>query len=247
MPTSLNFIDYLRSYIGLALFALLFIIAIPFILLIILISFGKATDFVIRTFAPGIARPVLSVIGIKFSVVQHGAPSHEPAIVIINHSSTLDILTMMAVGLDKIRFVAKWELQYFPFFFIVGRLTGQVFIKRQKSDEAIKTLVSTYERLQKNKLSVMVAPEGSRKHEGIIGPFKKGAFRMAIDLKYPILPIYFDGNNRLSVGGSMLSKSGTVEAHIHPPIDTTNWHLETIDDHIKEVRDLYLNWAGVVE
>lgn len=93
----------------------------------------------------------------------------------------------------------------------------------------------------------MVAPEGSRKHEGIIGPFKKGAFRMAIDLKYPILPIYFDGNNRLSVGGSMLSKSGTVEAHIHPPIDTTNWHLETIDDHIKEVRDLYLNWAGVVE
>jgi 1-acyl-sn-glycerol-3-phosphate acyltransferase len=247
MPTSLNFIDYLRSYIGLALFALLFIIAIPFILLIILISFGKATDFVIRTFAPGIAKPVLSVIGIKFSVVQHGAPFHEPAIVIINHSSTLDILTMMAVGLDKIRFVAKWELQYFPFFFIVGRLTGQVFIKRQKSDEAIKTLVSTYERLQKNKLSVMVAPEGSRKHEGIIGPFKKGAFRMAIDLKYPILPIYFDGNNRLSVGGSMLSKSGTVEAHIHPPIDTTNWHLETIDDHIKEVRDLYLNWAGVVE
>ncbi len=247
MPTSLNFIDYLRSYIGLALFALLFIIAIPFILLIILISFGKATDFVIRTFAPGIARPVLSVIGIKFSVVQHGAPFHEPAIVIINHSSTLDILTMMAVGLDKIRFVAKWELQYFPFFFIVGRLTGQVFIKRQKSDEAIKTLVSTYERLQKNKLSVMVAPEGSRKHEGIIGPFKKGAFRMAIDLKYPILPIYFDGNNRLSVGGSMLSKSGTVEAHIHPPIDTTNWHLETIDDHIMEVRDLYLNWAGVVE
>ena len=247
MPTSLNFIDYLRSYIGLALFALLFIIAIPFILLIILISFGKATDFVIRTFAPGIARPVLSVIGIKFSVVQHGAPFHEPAIVIINHSSTLDILTMMAVGLDNIRFVAKWELQYFPFFFIVGRLTGQVFIKRQKSDEAIKTLVSTYERLQKNKLSVMVAPEGSRKHEGIIGPFKKGAFRMAIDLKYPILPIYFDGNNRLSVGGSMLSKSGTVEAHIHPPINTTNWHLETIDDHIKEVRDLYLNWAGVVE
>ena len=66
---------------------------------------------------------------------------------------------------------------------------------------------------------------------------------MAIDLKYPILPIYFDGNNRLSVRFDV-SKSGTVEAHIHPPIDTTNWHLETIDDHIKEVRDLYLNcWS----
>jgi 1-acyl-sn-glycerol-3-phosphate acyltransferase len=247
MSTSLSFIEYVRSYFGLFLFALLFTIAIPFILLILILSFGKATDFVVRTFAPGIARPVLAVIGIKFSVVQHGEPFNKPAIVIINHSSTLDILTMMATGLDKIRFVAKWELQYFPFFFIVGRLTGQVFIRRQKSEEAIKTLVATYARLKKNNLSVMVAPEGSRKHEGVIGPFKKGAFRMAIDLNYPILPINFEGNNDLSLGGSMLSKSGEVKAHIQPPIDTSDWKLETINDHIKEVRQLYLDWAGVEE
>ncbi len=247
MSTSLNFIEYTRSILGLILFATLFIIAIPFIFLILIFSFGKATDFIVRTFAPGIAKPVLAVIGIKFNVVQHGEVFKEPAVVIINHSSTLDILTMMAVGLDKIRFVAKWELQYFPFFFIVGRLTGQVFIKRQKSEEAIKKLVSTYERLKRNKLSVMVAPEGSRKHEGVIGPFKKGAFRMAIDLKYPILPIYFEGNDKLSLGGSILSKSGTVNAHIHPPVDTSDWKLETIDEHVKEVRSLYLDWAGVTE
>ncbi|MGB0346114.1 MAG: lysophospholipid acyltransferase family protein [Balneolaceae bacterium] len=247
MSTSLNFIEYVRSYLGLLVFALLFFIAIPFIFLILVFSFGKATDLVIRTFAPGIARPVLAIIGIKFSVVQHGDPIQEPAIVVINHSSTLDILTMMATGLDKIRFVAKWELQYFPFIFIVGRLTGQVFIKRQKSDEAIKTIISTYDRLKRNKLSVMVAPEGSRKHEGVIGPFKKGAFRMAMDLNYPILPIYFEGNNQLSLGGSMLAKSGEVKAHIHPPVNTSDWKLETIDEHIKEVRQLYLDWAGVKE
>ncbi len=247
MSTSLNFIEYVRSYLGLFVFALLFILAIPFIFLILVFSFGKATDFVIRTFAPGIARPVLAIIGIKFSVIHHGEPINEPAVVVINHSSTLDILTMMAVGMDKIRFVAKWELQYFPFFFVVGRLTGQVFIKRQKSEEAIKTLVSTYDRLKKNKLSVMVAPEGSRKHEGVIGPFKKGAFRMAIDLGYPIVPIYFEGNDRLSLGGSMLSKTGEVKAHIHPSVDTSSWKLETIDDHVSEVRQLYLDWAGVEE
>ena len=247
MSTSLSFIEYVRSIFGLIVFALLFIIAIPFIFLILIISFGKATDFIIRTFAPGIARPVLALIGIKFTVVQHGKPLNKPAVVVINHSSTLDILTMMAVGMDKVRFVAKWELQYFPFFFIVGRLTGQVFIKRQNSEKAIKKLVSTYERLKKNNLSVMVAPEGSRKHEGIIGPFKKGAFRMAIDLNYPMLPIYFEGNDKLSLGGSILSKGGEVKAHIHHPVDTSDWKLETIDEHIKEVRDLYLDWAGVKE
>lgn len=245
MSTSLSFIEYVRSIVGLTLFVILFLIAIPLIFLILLLSFGKATDYIIRNFAPWIAKPVLAVIGIKFSVVQHGETFTEPAVVLINHSSTLDILTMMAVGMDKIRFVAKWELQYFPFFFIVGRLTGQVFIKRQKSDEAIKKLVSTYDRLKRNRLSVMVAPEGSRKHEGVIGPFKKGAFRMAIDLGYPILPIYFEGNNTLSLGGSILAKSGEVKAHIYPPIDTSEWSLDTIDQHIHQVRTKYLEWAGV--
>lgn len=247
MSNSLSLKEYTRSLIGIILFALLLCISIPFIFIILLLSFGKATDFVIRTFAPGIAKPVLATIGIKFSVLQHGEPTHEPAVVIINHSSTLDILTMMALGLDKIRFVAKWELQYFPFFFIVGRLTGQVFIKRKKREEAIKTLVDTYKRLKKQKLSVMVAPEGSRKHDGIIGPFKKGAFRMAMDLEYPILPIYFEGNNQLSLGGSIFSKSGNIIAHLHPFVPTEDWSLETIEDHIQDVRNLYLNWAGVNE
>jgi len=247
MTQSLGFIDYLRSFLGFVLFVILFFIAIPIIFVILILTFGKATDFIIRNFAPWIAKPVLAVIGIKFSVIQHGKPFTEPAVVLINHSSTLDILTMMAVGMDKIRFVAKWELQYFPFFFIVGRLTGQVFIKRQKSDEAIKKLVSTYDRLKRNQLSVMVAPEGSRKHEGVIGPFKKGAFRMALDLGYPILPIYFEGNNTLSLGGSILAKTGEVKAHIYPPIDTSEWSLETIDEHIRQVRSKYLEWAGVRE
>lgn len=247
MSEPMTMTNYFRSILGMLLFVILFIIAIPLILLIILLSFGKATDFVIRTFAPAIARPVLWVIGIRFNVQHHGKPYDGPAVVIINHSSTLDILTMMAVGLDKIRFVAKWELQYFPFFFIVGRLTGQVFIKRQKSEQAIQTLVNTYERLKRQQLSVMVAPEGSRKHEGIIGPFKKGAFRMAIDLNYPMMPIYFEGNNRLSFGGSIMARSGELTAHIHPPIDTSDWKLETIEEHIHEVRALYLNWAGITE
>src|SRR5690606_36348221 len=103
----------------------------------------------------------------------------------------------------------------------------------------------TYDRLKKQKLSIMVAPEGSRKHEGIIGPFKKGAFRMAIDLKFPIVPIYFEGNQELSLGSSLLAKKGVINAHIHPPIDTRNWKLETLDEHIDELRSMYLNWAGI--
>lgn len=227
------------------LFVLLFILVIPISFVVILLTWNRFGDIAVKYVAPGIAKPVLATFGVRYNKVQHGEPINHPAIYLINHSSTLDIPTMMATAIPKIRFVAKWELQYFPFFFVMGRLTGQVFIKRQNSEKAIKTLQKTYERVKRNELSLMVAPEGSRKHEGVIGPFKKGAFRMAIDLGYPIVPIYFEGNNKLSSGSSMFTKSGEITAHIHPEIDTSSWTIEHLEEHIEEVRSLYLGWAGV--
>lgn len=247
MADSLSPIEYIRSVLAMLVFFLMFALCTPVIFVLLILSLGKATNFVIETFGPLIAYPVLWTLGIKFNVIQHGERIEPPVIYTINHSSTLDLLTMIALGLPHIRFVAKWELQYNPFFFIVGRLTGQVFIQRKDSSRAIAKLQNTYDRLRKDELSIMVAPEGSRKHPGVIGPFKKGAFHMAIDLSFPIVPIYFEGNQKLSLGGSLFSKSGTINAHIHPPIDTSGWSKDTMDEHIAEVRAKYLEWAGVTE
>ncbi len=190
-------------------------------------------------------RPVMWVSGISFDVKMHTDELTSPAVFIINHSSTVDVLTLLALGLPKVRFVAKWEFQYNPVFLILGRLTGQIFIKREKTEKAIQTLKKTHRRIKRDQLSVMMAPEGSRKHPGIIGPFKKGPFRMAMDLDYPIVPIYFEGNRELSKGGTMITKSGHVTAHIHEAIDVSDWTVDNLHEHIKEVRQLYLDWAGV--
>jgi 1-acyl-sn-glycerol-3-phosphate acyltransferase len=237
--------EYLRSILSILLFFILLIVFTPIILILLILSFGKLTNFVVEKIAPAVAIPVLKVAGINFKVKKHTDPIPAPAVYIINHSSTLDILTILALGLPRVRFVAKWQLQYNPIFFILGRLTGQVFIRREKSDKAVETLKKNVDRIRINNLSVMLAPEGSRKHAGIIGPFKKGPFRMAMDLQYPIVPIYFEGNRELSTEDFLITKSGTCTAHIHPPIDTSGWELENIDDHINDVRNLYLQWAGL--
>lgn len=242
---SLDVTDYLRSFSGILTFFIVFLLATPVILVLLLVSFGKATNFVVETIAPLMVKPVLWVAGIDFSIRRHAEQITAPAIFIINHSSTVDLLTILALGLPRIRFVAKWELQYNPIFWILGRLTGQIFIKRQKSAEAVATLQNVYQRIQRNNLSVMLAPEGSRKHPGIIGPFKKGPFRMAMDLNYPIVPIYFEGNRELSSGGSLFVKSGKAVAHIHEPIKTSDWKLENLEEHIQEIRKRYQKWAGV--
>lgn len=237
--------DYLRSGLTILVFFVVLLIATPVILLLLLVSAGRLTNFVIARLAPLMMKPVLFTLGIKFRISQHGPPLQQPAVYIINHSSTLDLVTLLALGLPRVRFVAKWELQYNPLFFLLGRLTGQVFIRRQRSDQAVTTLQKAYSRIRRQRLSILLAPEGSRKHEGIIGPFKKGPFHIALALGYPIIPIYFEGNRELSAGGSLLARPGHVTAHIYPPIDTTGWTVETIDEHVRAVRHRYLDWAGV--
>ncbi len=239
--------EYVRSLLGILTFFVMLVILTPVILFLLLISFGRLTNFIIEEVAPWLAWPVFWVSGIDFSIKMHHDHITHPAVFIINHSSTVDILTILALGLPGVRFVAKWELQYNPLFFLLGRLTGQVFIKRQDSEKAVQTLQNTYQRIKEQELSVMLAPEGSRKHPGVIGPFKKGPFRMAMDLDYPMVPIYFEGNRKLSSGGSLLSRAGKAVAHIHPPIDTTGWTLENLEEHIREVRQLYIDWADVEE
>lgn len=241
--TEFSAIDYIRSIFAITVFFFLLILATPFILLLLILSLGRATNFIIESIAPLIVRPVFRVLGIRFKTQLHTDAIHHPAVFIINHSSTLDVLTLLALGLPRVRFVAKWEFQYNPIFLLLGRLTGQIFIRREQSEQAIATLEQTYHRIHNQGLSIMMAPEGSRKHPGIIGPFKKGPFRLAMTLNYPIVPIYFEGNQRLSKGGTLISKPGILTAHIHEPIDTSEWILPHLDDHITRIRAQYIRWA----
>jgi hypothetical protein len=65
-----------------------------------------------------------------------------------------------------------------------------------------------------------------------------------MDLGYPIVPIYFEGNQRLSQGGSLVTRKGESTAHIHPQISTHDWTLENLDEKIEDVRSRYLQWAA---
>jgi 1-acyl-sn-glycerol-3-phosphate acyltransferase len=245
MQTTLTSFEYVRSIITMFVFMLILLLVSILVTIIVLLTFGKATNWIVKTFPRYMGIPIFYLLGIDYHLIDLRKDTSKPVIFIFNHCSTLDIPAVLMLALERFRIVIKWELQYIPFFFIIGRLTGQVFIKRSDKEHAIATLQKTYDRLRKNNLNLILAPEGSRKHEGKIGPFKKGAFRMAIDLGYPIVPIYFDGNDRLSMGGSLMAKQGEITATIHPQIDTSAWKVETIEEHIEEVRKMYLNWAGV--
>jgi 1-acyl-sn-glycerol-3-phosphate acyltransferase len=51
-------------------------------------------------------------------------------------------------------------------------------------------------------------------------PFKKGAFRIAIDTGLPLLPVVIEGTNRISRPHSKIYRAGSVSVRVLPPIAT---------------------------
>jgi 1-acyl-sn-glycerol-3-phosphate acyltransferase len=236
----------LRSIVAILLTFVILAIGAVAVIVLMAGSLGRAHAFTTRWVGRGIGYSVLWLAGVKLKVLWH-TPEPPPAVYILNHASTLDIFIIVALGIGRIRFVAKKEIQYNPFFFLMTKITGQIFLDRGDSRAAVDSLRKAYETLQKTRYSVMIAPEGTRNHPGRIGPFKKGAFRMAVDLHYPMVPVFIENAYELCPGSALFIKPGTVTVHVNPPIDTSRWDTTRLDKHVREVRNMYLKWVGLPE
>ena len=71
MTENLTVIDYLRSILGIMLFIGLFSLLIPIVSVLVVISLGKLTDWILEKVAPLLSRIVLRVLGITFLTEYH--------------------------------------------------------------------------------------------------------------------------------------------------------------------------------
>ena len=71
------------------------------------------------------------------------------------------------------------------------------------------------------KHSLIIFPEGTRSRDGSLLPFKKGAFVVAIEMGFPIVPVIVKGTRSVMPKGGYLSiHPGDVEIVVKPPIPT---------------------------
>ncbi|MDG5768211.1 lysophospholipid acyltransferase family protein [Balneolales bacterium ANBcel1] len=210
-----------------------------------ILTLGRLSTFLTHWIGYIMGASSLAVAGVRFKKVYHGEKPKDPAIFLINHSSTLDLFIIVSLFLPGIRYIAKRELLYNPFFWVLTRFSGQIMIDRKDSRKSVAQLREAARYVKKNGNSLFFAPEGTRSETGEIAPFKSGAFHMAMDLGYPIIPIYIEGAYELCPGKSLVTLPGTVTVHFHPPIDSSHWEKGNIRKHIEEVRNRYLEWSEV--
>jgi 1-acyl-sn-glycerol-3-phosphate acyltransferase len=73
-------------------------------------------------------------------------------------------------------------------------------------------------RLLRAGAALMIFPEGERTTDGHVRRFKPGAFRLAVSLDVPVLPVTIVGGNDSWPPGRMLPRRGRITITYHPPL-----------------------------
>lgn len=149
-------------------------------------------------------------------------------VVVANHQSQFDIpLIYGYCGLD-LRWVMKAELRKVPFVAAGCRAIGHIFIDRSNPEQAREAIARALSRLQPG-TGILFFAEGTRSRSGRLLPFKKGAFRVAIDQQMDILPMTVIGTRDVLPADSLRLRPGTVRLKIHPPLATRGLGLADQD------------------
>src|SRR6266496_3351575 len=164
--------------------------------------------------------------------------SSDLAVFLFNHQSQLDVLILAKLLHGGFTGVAKKELAHSPGFGLMFRLADVAFVDRHDSEQAVKALGPAVQKLRDG-ISLVIAPEGTRSPTPALGPFRKGAFHVAMQAGVPIVPIVIRNSGELMWRSAKTIHAGTVQVAVLPPVPTTGWVAADLDQHVHQVRGQY--------
>ena len=140
-------------------------------------------------------------------------------VVVSNHQSLFDIIVLYGwLGID-FRWVMKQELRSVPGLGAACAALGHIYIDRSNHQAAVESINAARERITGG-TSVLFFPEGTRSNDNRMRPFKKGAFRFAVDTGLPILPVTVDGTCNVLPARQFDLRPGRARLVTHEPIST---------------------------
>lgn len=172
--------------------------------------------------------------GWKFSINQKQQLPEGPFIIVANHASYADIFLLPALfSTHPHIFLGKSEILSYPLIKTYFK-TFNIPVFRENRIKAAKSLILARKKL-KNNWSLIIFPEGGiPDHERPkMLPFKDGAFKLAKEANYPILPVTFVNNYKLFSDptdwlGSC--RPGISKIVIHPIIDVEEIKEKSVED-----------------
>ena len=121
------------------------------------------------------------------------------------------------------------------------RMAGHILVDTHTPQGLRDTMAAAKKKLHRGGMSIVVFPEGRRTDTGMMGPFKNGAFKLALEFGLPVVPITIDGSYRVMPRSTFNVTPGTITLTFHEPIEHTGGNdIAQVSHQCREViqRDL---------
>lgn len=184
----------------------------------------------------------LALAGIRVSVSGAENIPTGPIIVMSNHASNFDILTMLGHFPRTLSWIAKKELFDIPLFGWSMRCGGYIPLDRGDGRKALKSMDEAATQIREG-ASVIIFPEGTRTRDGHLLPFKRGGFLLAIKAGVPVVPVTINGSFAINPGGSLgLNLGKPIAIQIHAPVsvpeglrrsEAEEWLMQKVEQSIR--------------
>ncbi len=150
-----------------------------------------------------------------------------PTVVVANHESNADVFLISHLPWEM-KWLAKASLFKVPFVGWSMKLAGDIPVRRGERGSGHEALLRCAEWLDKG-MPVFVFPEGTRSKTGELGPFKDGAFRLAIEKGADVLPLAVAGTRRALPKGSWVFAPSKALVKVGTPISTRGMTREDVE------------------
>jgi 1-acyl-sn-glycerol-3-phosphate acyltransferase len=159
-----------------------------------------------------------------------------PFIVVANHQSIADIPAISYLPWEM-KWVSKESNFKVPGLGWMMSMAGDVRLRRGEKESAKSAMTQCKWYLDRG-MSVMLFPEGTRSSDGEIKPFKDGAFRLAIETGYPILPVAVAGTRHAIPKNSWIfGVKCQARIEVMAPIETKGMTTDDVETLKNQARD----------
>ncbi|GIV35122.1 MAG: 1-acyl-sn-glycerol-3-phosphate acyltransferase [Chitinophagales bacterium] len=168
--------------------------------------------------------------GIRIKVKYNPSIKEDQSYVFVsNHCSNLDAMVWAYAARNSSKGLAKKELLLVPF---LGYIFSKVCVIVDRGDkESRRKSMELLKAEMKKGISLLIFPEGTRnKSNQPLQSFHSGAFRIAVELHKPIVPVVICNSGHLIPPGRALFRPGTVKCIFLEPISVEGKTETDIED-----------------
>ena len=143
---------------------------------------------------------------------------------VANHQSFLDVFAVYGWLPNNFKWLMKKEIRKVPFVGTACAVAGHIFVDRSNPRAALQSMDHIKKELVDG-ISTVIFPEGTRTKTGEMGRFKQGAFKIAMDMGLPVVPLSLNGFFKaMPSGQAFANPRARVSLHIGKPIDISQFN-----------------------